>query len=490
MVIWSFYAKKGLALIGAFLGFSAVVFGQHQKSLKPTIYMGVEAGVSSAGTTPFWLKANDYGQYPDAPYYLQGYLNIQQEYDSLFKKKSTLKPFSLGYGAQVLIQQSNQTRLIMPEAFVKLRYKNWELYGGRRKEIFGLTDTTHTSGSYIWSGNALPVPKIQIHTPKYVALGQKGRISFNAGLSHGWFGNDSVVQGHWLHQKWLYGRIGGPESKVQVTAGINHQVMWGGYSDVLEDGTRYTVTIDGKLAPYPLYSYQYILLPFLQKLIPLDQTKVPGYDGGLAVGNQLGSVDISFQYKGENTVWLLYKQQPYDFARSLYNLNNIEDGLHGLSLSFKNGELIQNLTTEFFYSKSQGRYRFGKYQSSNYGEVDSYFFHGQYQSWSYQNQILGTPFILYGGQNGRMFSNRVKYLFLSFKGNITKRTSYLLKQVYSQNFGTYARPIKMLYQYGGSLKLRYQAGTFNQFSGQLMIDSGTLYVQNIGLSLSWQRQLY
>ncbi|MGR3811441.1 hypothetical protein [Jiulongibacter sp. NS-SX5] len=487
MDIWSYYAKNRLALLGVFLGLSAVVFGQHQKSLKPAIYMGLEAGLSSGDSTPFWLRAKDYGQYPDAPHFVQAYLDIQQDYDSLFQKNSALKPFSLGYGAQALIQQSDQTRLIMPEAFIKLRYKHWELYGGRRKEMFGLADTTHTSGSYIWSGNALPMPKIQIHTPNYVALGKKGRISFNAGLSHGWFGKDSVMQGHLLHQKWLYGRIGQPNAKVQITVGINHQVMWGGYSEILEAGEKYT--LDGKLAPYPLYSYQYILLPFLQKFVPPDQTKVPGYDGGLAIGNQLGSVDLSFLFKGENTVWLLYKQQPYDFARSLYNLNNIEDGLHGLRVSFINGQLLQNITGEFFYSKSQGRYRFGKLQDSNYGEIDNYFFHGQYQSWSYQNQILGTPFILFEGQNQRRFNNRLKYCYLSLKGNLKPKLTYVLKQVYSQNFGTYSRSID-LSQYSGSLQLRYKSGASNLFSAQFMMDSGTLYDQNIGLSLSWQRRLY
>ncbi|WP_304235987.1 capsule assembly Wzi family protein [Jiulongibacter sediminis] len=489
MAIWCYYGKKGLAFLGVFLGFSAVVFGQPQKSLKPAVYMGLQAGASAGNTTPFWLRANDYGQFPDAPNFVQSDLNLRQDYDSLFQKNSALKPFSMGYGTQVIVQQSNQTRLIMPEAFIKLRYKHWELYVGRKKEIFGLTDTTHTSGSCIWSGNALPMPKIQIHTPKYVAIGKKGRISFNAGISHGWFGKDSLVQGHWLHQKWLYGRIGKPESKVQVTAGINHQVMWGGYSDLLEDGSQYTVTIDGQLAPYPLYSYQYIILPFLQKFTPPDPSKVPGYDGGLAVGNQLGSVDISFQYKGEMTLWLLYKQQPYDFARSLYNLNNIEDGLHGLSVSFINGQFLRNITGEFFYSKSQGRYRFGKYQESNYGEVDNYFFHGQYQSWSYQNQILGTPFIFFEGQNQKRFNNnRLKYYYLSLKGKLKPKLSYTLKQVYSQNFGTYSRSID-LSQYSGSLQLIYQAGS-SLISGQFMMDQGRLYDQNIGLSLSWQRQLY
>ena len=488
MVIWSYYAKKGLAFLGVFLGLSVVVLGQHQKNLKPAIYIGLEAGVSSAGTTPFWLRANDYGQYPDAPHYLQGYLNVQQDYDSLFQKNSALKSFSIGYGAQALIQQSDQARLIMPEAFVKLRYKHWELYGGRRKEIFGLTDTTHTSGSYIWSGNALPLPKIQIHTPKYVAVGKKGRISFNAGLSHGWFGKDSVVQGHWLHQNWLYGRIGKPESKVQLTAGIKHQVMWGGYSDLLEDGSQYTLTIDGELAPYPLYSYQYIILPILQKFMPPDPSKVPGYDGGLAVGNQLGSVDIHLQFNGEKVMWKLYKQQPYDFARSLYNLNNIEDGLHGLSLSFRNRKLVQNLTAEFFFSKSQGLYRFGKYRESNYGEIDNYFFHGQYQSWSYQNQILGTPFILFEGQNEKQFNNRLKYYYLSLQGNLKPKLSYTIKQVYSQNFGTYSRSIDLT-QYNGSFQLIYKDRS-SLISGRIMMDRGRLYDQNIGLSLSWQRLLY
>lgn len=486
MVIFYYFVNRPYGLI-AFLLLSLEVNSQTQR---PKLLLGVEAGVTSGTQSPFWLTAKDYGQFPSTPNFVQSFFYIHSEYDSLYTTNKKLKPFNFAYGGRIIAQQGQKTKLIIPEAFIKMRFKNWEFYGGRRREIFGLVDSTSSSGSYIWSGNALPMPKVQIHTPGYVSIGKRKSLSYNAGISHGWFGKDSVVQGHWLHQKWLYGRIGKPEANFHFTAGINHQVMWGGYSDILKNiSGPYPPTIEGYLAPEPLYSYQYIIFPFLQKIIPPDGSKVPAYDGGLAIGNQLGSVDLSLEINLGKARWLIYKQQPFDFARSLYNLNNIEDGLHGLSISRKDFKLLQNLTFEFFYSKSQGRYRFGKYQDSNYGEVDSYFFHGQYQSWSYQNQIIGNPFILFEHNGQRRFNNRLKYYYINLIGTFNNKLTYSTQHAFSKNFGTYGKSIE-LNQYSGSVSMVYIINNHQVLKSRLNFDSGQLYDQNIGLYLSWQVQLY
>ena len=61
-------------------------------------------------------------------------------------------------------------QFLIPVAYIKAKFGAFEIYAGRRKEIFGLVDSTLSSGSYIWSGNALPMPKIQISTPNFVSL--------------------------------------------------------------------------------------------------------------------------------------------------------------------------------------------------------------------------------------------------------------------------------------------------------------------------------
>ena len=397
-------------------------------------------GMSSDSVQAFWAHSNKYGQIPTfGNSVLVGVLHTAA-YDSTYSRDKKLKPLDWSYGVEGMgLVNQGRMNYVIPQAYLSGRWKNFEAYVGRRKEIFGFVDSTLSSGSYIWSGNALPMPKVQLHTPGYLG---KGWIGIKGGIAHGWFTDNGLVQNHFLHQKWLYGRLG--KSKFTAYGGINHQVMWGGYSESLKNvGGPNPPTIDGYLAPFPWYSYQYVLIPFLQKFLSPDRSKVPGYDTGLAIGNQLGSVDIGVRLQNKAGVFLIYMQQPYDFARSLYNFNNIEDGLYGLSWKAKSSnKIIHHLILEYLDTRSQGRYRFGKYQESNYGEIDNYFFHGQYQSWSYQNRIIGTPFIFRDAASSFFpTNNRLQMLYAAARGKWHK-LHYTLKTAYSKNIGTYGRAIK------------------------------------------------
>ncbi|SOE21809.1 Capsule assembly protein Wzi [Spirosomataceae bacterium TFI 002] len=454
----------------------------HTKNVKFTA--AIQSIISSDTIKPFWSRVNKYGTVPLKGNMLAIDLRVVKEFDSLFTDKKILKKLGFGYGVRALGSVNNKKSILfLPEAYVKVRHKHFELYVGKRQEVFGLVDTVASSGSYIWSGNAMPLPKLQVHTPGYLPITKKGFLSIKAGLSHGWFSDNGIVKNHWLHQKWLYGKIGRKDSKVQFSAGINHQVMWGGYSEVLKNvGGEIPPTIDGYLAPFPLYSYQFVLIPFLQKIILPDGNKVPGYDGGLAIGNQLGSVDLAFDIKIGGSSLLVYTQQPYDFARSLYNLNNIEDGLYGISLRIKN-KIINKVCFEYFDTRSQGRYLFGKLQPSNYGEIDNYFSHGQYQSWSNHGNIIGSPFIIdeiYSKSND-ILSNRVFYYYGSVFGKVFD-LDYAFKFASSSNLGTYFREINkkqnsMNLSFSKSVKRHFLIGL--DFS----MDRGYLYPNTIAFGI-------
>lgn len=251
----------------------------------------------------------------------------------------------------------------------------------------------------------------------------------------------------------------------------------GGYSEILKSVQGPSApTIDGYLAPFPLYSFQYVLIPFLQKIVQTDTRKVPSYDSELAIGNQLGSIDIGIEFTLDKYQFYIGKQQPYVFARSVKNLNNIEDGLH--TLSIKNlSKYVNILTFEFFHSKSQGRYRFNKYRDSNYGEVDNYFSHGVYQNWSYEDRIIGTPFVQKGNSTkSGLRNNRVKYVYLSLSGDI-KSFKYNLSQSFSWNYGTYSTPF-FAKQYSMGLKLIKKITPSLSLVQRISLDKGNLFSNN------------
>ncbi|MER0440591.1 capsule assembly Wzi family protein [Emticicia sp. W12TSBA100-4] len=443
----------------------------------------LEAGtyLSTAGVTPFWLRSNQYGIVPIFSPILTFRGSVQKNYDSTKNDNKKLKKFGYGYGFWGIVNVGKQSSVLLPEAYLKIRYEAFEFYGGRRREIMGLVDTALTSGSYIWSGNALPIPKVQISIPNYKQLG-KSSIFVKIGISHGWFGNQGYVKNYYLHQKWLYGRIGQDNSKFKFYAGFNHQVQWGGVTQNIDP----LYSKNGKLAPYPLYSYQFVLIPFLQKLIKLDIDKLTSYDSGLAIGNHLGSADIGFEFEKNGMKLLLYKQQPYDFARSLYTLNNIEDGLYGLSINLKKNYIVKNVLIEYLYTVSQGLYRFGKYKASNYVENDNYFSHGQYISYDYNSLIMGTPFILLNERG--IYNNRVKAFSFYLNGTLVKKFSYLFGGTFSSNLGIYGINISKN-QFLGKINTNYSLKKNAFLLSQVTFDIGTLYSKNLGLSVIFRKNL-
>ncbi len=434
----------------------ATIGQSHLESLQKEVEVG--AFLSTSGQNPFWLRSNQYGIVPlESPgVTIRGRIGTEQSSlnpSNLFRKKDSIdrslnwKGFKLDYALETVINVGQTNQILLPEAYAAVKWKAFELYAGRRRDILGLVDTTLSSGSYIWSGNALPVPKVQLSTAGYVPLIGRGFISINAGLNHGWFSDNGLVENYYLHQKWLYGKLG--KGKLQFFGGLNHQAQWGGYSEILKGVTnvRYPPTIDGFLAPYPLYSYQFVLIPFLQKFKTIDQAKVPGYDGGLAIGNQLGSVDIGVTWETDDLSLFFYHQHPYDFARSIVKLNNIQDGNNGLSLALKHHPTVRKVLVEYLNTTSQGRYRFGKLRDSNNGEVDNYFSHGQYRGWYYEDKIIGTPFIQVVGVDGyERTSNRVRAFSLAVQG-VYRGISYESRYSYARSLGTYGVPTDLKQSY-------------------------------------------
>ena len=196
--------------------------------IKREIKYTAEAGtiVSTNGETPFWLRANQYGTVPNqSPIFtLRG--SVSSDYKKAITKEDQYKlsKFDWGYGLNIVGNVGKENQFLIPEAYVKVKYGVFEIYAGRRREIFGLVDSTLSSGSYIWSGNALPMPKIQISTPNFVPLGfTKGFLSFKGNYAHGWFENSRTdVKDFYLHQKSLYFKLGRPDWKFHFYGGFNH----------------------------------------------------------------------------------------------------------------------------------------------------------------------------------------------------------------------------------------------------------------------------
>ncbi|MGG6495111.1 UNVERIFIED_CONTAM: capsule assembly Wzi family protein, partial [Bacteroidetes bacterium 56_B9] len=74
------------------------------------------------------------------------------------------------------------TSFIVQQAYVDIRYKWFGFFAGSREQNSPLLNQELSSGGMTWSGNARPIPQVQIGIPEYVQLlprlGLKGEISY------------------------------------------------------------------------------------------------------------------------------------------------------------------------------------------------------------------------------------------------------------------------------------------------------------------------
>lgn len=437
-------------------GVTAILFLPHRSAAQiPGVFKDLkyqtEAGaiLSSGASTPFWLRTNQYGEVPlEAQIFtLRG--QLQKDYDSTNR-------FSYGYGARAVLNAGGRTQFLLPELYAKVRYGAFELYAGRRREIVGLVDSTLSSGSYIWSGNALPIPKIQLSIPNYTPILFKSKIlSIKGQYSHGWFGSGDSTNNYYLHQSSFYARLGKPSWRFKLHGGFNHQAQWGGAPTVpfYDPNTKTTVSRFGN----SFGNYVGIVLG-----VPIDYETRKIFNGtqiygeGNRAGNHLGSVDLAVEYEGKAGRWLLYRQSIYEDG-SLFFLSNISDGLSGLSWAAKgNGQGVRRVVLEYLQTTDQG----GPYSAGQIGVInelrgqDNYFNNGVYnEGWVYRKQTIGTPFLmplrnstgisgdsqLAGKDPNIIVNNRVKAIMLSAQTRV-RRVDLLTRLSYSQNLGSY--PLK------------------------------------------------
>jgi hypothetical protein len=381
-----------------------------------SIHTTVEAQaiVSDVGLTPFWMRSLQYGSVPmENPGLIlrawngKGY-NLKKKYDWKYEVEAT------GWTGK-------QNDFWLTQAYISGRKGKWELWVGRRKEVYGLGDTAMTSGFYAWSGNAVPMPKIQLGTRDYLNFA-KGWLGVHMTYSHGWFDNQGPTIKAYLHQKTLYGRIGKTTNKLNLFAGINHNVSWGGEAkEKIGNGYDYY--------PSNLNTYFYVVTVLKDRTILKTDPRSTWDDLGYQYGNHLGSIDLAIKLNINKFELNLYRQSFYETGR-IASLAIINDGLTGISLKIKKSLIINKFGIEYFYTANQGNYTSGIAQilglkDPHAIEIESYFNNGGRGSWKYWDKTLGSPIMIIdreslqgGGTNYTL--NAIKSLNLYISGNLPK----------------------------------------------------------------------
>jgi hypothetical protein len=464
----------------------------------------VEAGTLAAtNQTPFWLRANQYGIVPlDGPV-LRLQTSLRSDYrtgqKTVFDSTGRRPLLDWGYTIETVANMGATTTLLLPEAHLKGRLGAFELYVGRRREVVGLVDTLLTTGAYAWSGNALPIPKVQLGLYQYTPVPfTKGIVSFLGAFAHGWFENRGrLVKDSYLHQKYLYGRLGKPTWPFRLYGGFNHQVIWGGRAEpgVLSE----LVSVGGQL-PTGLQYFPAVVFGSRGQWNPGDPNTTTFEDN--RIGNHLGSLDAGFDLNLRHWNLYAYRQFLYDDG-SLFYGTNLADGLNGLRLKNRrqpNGEafFLRQLTLEFLYSESQGGGEFIIGDPEQRGR-DDYFNHSQFvDGWTYLSRTLGTPFFTPAGESvpslpqrrSGIVNNRVRAGHFAFSALINSRIDVTTRLSLSRNLGTYntpypGTPVQFSGLVSAAMPVYWLGGT--TLSGSLALDAGGLLPGSMGVYMSLRK---
>jgi hypothetical protein len=483
------------------------VMGQsHPEFLGAGLDKEVEVGafLSTSGQNPFWLRSNQYGIVPleSQGITVRARIGTEQSFlnpSNRFTKKDSIdrslnwKGFTFDYALEAVANVGKVNQFIVPEAYAAVKWKAFELYAGRRREIVGLVDTTLTSGSYIWSGNALPMPKVQLSIPEYTPILGKGLVSIKGAYAHGWFDNKGRVKSFNLHQKWLYGRLGRENSKWKFYGGFNHQVQWGGYNQ-----ERNTDFADN------FYAYLYSVIPLKSVGARASEFLTQG-DKENRVGNQLGTIDIAVERSFKNGNLLFYRQSLYEQGAALLRLANIKDGLNGLRMTLtpQVDKVISfnHFNLEYLYTNNQGTSPILFTKEIGW-ELENYFTHYQYiDGWTYNKSVIGTPFITteeatevdFPNGNQLINNNRTAALHLAASIRIMNTYDVLLRVSHSSNNGILINrspilPVDQKYKQTSFLLMGSTSLTANSsITANLGLDMGEMFKNGLGLTISYRR---
>ena len=447
----------------------------------------VNVSLSDAGNTPFWLRSLQYAQVPTQ----SPGLGVSVAF---IKTYSTYKKYDFSFGLEANAWTGKKSDIFLSEAYLGAKRGKWELWMGMQKELYGLGDSTLSSGFYAWSGNAVPLPKIKLATREYLPIFHNF-MGVHMTFSHGWLDNMGELKGAILHQKSLYIRIGKPKSKLNLFGGLNHQVQWAGERKIYDKGPR-------AINRYPnsLSTYFYIITALKNRsIVPLDPLTSQD-DLANQFGNHLGSIDIAMRIRLKSGNLLIYKQTSYESGQ-VFTLVTADDGLSGISFKRNSPSFIDHVSAEFLYSGNQGSYiswigKLFNVVDTHHGEIVPPFYNGARSSgWSYSGNEIGTPLLMMDAntflKNGDTFTfNSIKSFYVGIKGHLS--ADYLFKIRASSSSYSYLVPKKgpELKQFSSSLSIIHPIKNKKSiWSASLGYDQGDMLPGNVGLLLSYSIHL-
>ncbi len=397
--------------------FSMVVYAQTDSIC---YRVGLEGYTSSGEFLPFWLQTNRYGAVSARPHSANLSAKIEKGLSS------PQRWFDYGFGLEAIGQaDADGVRAFVQEAYVKVRLSVFDFTVGIKPDTWGNQDPDLSSGGFLFSKNARPMPRITVGIEDFAAVPFTwGYLEIKGGLTHAWFTDNVYVTNALLHHKFLGGRIGG-RLPVNISYEFHHVAQWGGISPVYGD------------LGHSFGDFWAIFRAKSGGIMSNDQIN--------ALGNHIGSQQMALEVKFDRWKIHAYWQTLFEDGpiRFMWRSMNWPDGVWGIAFEQSWTPFVSKVIYEYINTTDQSG-PFHDLDGLVFGGADSYFYNTIYRNgWNHYYRTIGTPFItspVYnaGGETYTL-NNRAQVHYVGLMGDVFSY-KYKLMASYARNYGTYSVP--------------------------------------------------
>ena len=430
----------------------------------------------------------------------------------LWKRFDLSRRFSYSFGADFLTGASSQTtyhryddasKLVdnrqrpaaiwLQQLYAEIKFMGAFLSVGLKEEEWSLLNSELSSGDYLVSGNARPIPQARIGFLGFQNIPfTRGWLQIYGVIAYGKFTDGKWLENHFnrnsrittgalYHYKCLYLRTK-PAKPFSFAVGLQAAMQYKGTEQYYSKGVL-TKTIE---QPFCVKDIWKMLIP------SLGYSREEYYEG-----NSLGCWDIVLRYRFRNgdEIQGVY-ESPWEDGSGIAKLNGF-DGIWGLEYKCaKKNSPVQGIVVEYLdFTNQSGPIHWDPYLSSCSGTTltthtsggDNYYNNGHYNGWANYGLSIGTsefPSPLYNLDGSMSYKNtRIRGFHVGVMGTIIKNLNYKVLGGYKKGWGTYGGPL-IDSQENTSLLVdvtwRIPKLTGLSVKGEFAFDSGTMYGKNIG----------
>jgi len=461
---------------------------------KDTYQAETFGSVATGENTPFWMVNQKWGVLPlDA-----GNLYVR---GGVFHEQTLNHDWSFDAGIDLVGASSSvYGNPWIQQLYGRVNWKIWRLDIGSREDYTSFLNPRLSSGDFVKSNNARPVPEIKGSIPEFLQVPYtKGNMYLKGDFAIGYYWdsrwNEETAQPHnqpyvtniLSHHKSIYFRFGDMETKnrMQFTVGMDHVAQWG--------GKLYKYRWANNQWQYVVTDQPHGMDDFFRVAIAQEgSSSSSGADNAYVAGSQWGAYLLRFDYQlTAKDLLSIYINHFFDDGSGMA-FENYRDGLLGFEYKKKDKSLLSGAVFEYIYTKQQtGPVHHNMNMDDEHRERlehkgngnDNYYNNVDYvQGSSYFGYPMGTPLLLspmYNKDGSLNFkSSRIIAFHLGLEGYLHPALQYRLLLTAGQSWGRYYIPFESVkHGFASQLELTYTPASIEGLSVQLSVgyDKGEFF---------------